>query len=104
MIVQVATFPVRPEKKAEFIAFIEPIIAAGRQEPGLNIYLPTWKSEDENVGVWIEEYESQAVFDAHMQTEMTQRLVAHLADYLAAPPEIRVYDVNSVNVQTFDSF
>lgn len=99
MILQIATFPIKPDKKSAFQSRLMHAVEASRKEDGVHLYLPSWSPEEENLMVLIEEYKSQEALDSHLEQEHTKALLAELNDYLAGTAEVRVYDVNGVDVK-----
>ena len=99
MILQFVTFPIKPDKKAEFEKALMAQIEASNKEDGVSMYVGGWKLGDDSKMLLVEEYPDQAGLDAHLEAEHTRNLLAGLDQYLSARPELRVYQVDSLNVQ-----
>jgi quinol monooxygenase YgiN len=99
MILQFVTFPIKPDKKAEFEKALTAQIEASNKEDGVSMYVGGWKLGDDSKMLLVEEYPDQAGLDAHLEAEHTKNLLAGLDQYLSARPELRVYQVDSLNVQ-----
>ncbi|MFO8063026.1 MAG: putative quinol monooxygenase [Spirochaetota bacterium] len=99
MILQVVTFPIKSDKKSAFESRLMHAVEASRKEDGVHLYLPSWSPEDANMLVLIEEYKSQEALDSHLEQEHTKAFLAELSDFLSGKAELRVYDVNGVDVK-----
>lgn len=99
MILQFVTFPIKPEKKAEFEKALMAQIASSNEEAGVSMYVGGWKLGDPDKMLLVEEYPDQAGLDAHLDAEHTKNLLANLDQYLSARPELRVYQVSDLSVQ-----
>ena len=99
MVLQIVTFPIKPGQKAAFQEALMSAVEATRKETGVNLYLPGWEIEDENTCILIEEYTDQAGLDSHLAENHTKNFLAELDQYLSARPELRVYQVDSLDVQ-----
>jgi quinol monooxygenase YgiN len=99
MVLQIVTFPIKPGRKSAFQKALMTAVEATRNETGVNLYLPGWEIEDENTCILIEEYRDQAALDSHLAEEHTKTFLAELDQYLSARPELRVYQVGSLDVQ-----
>jgi quinol monooxygenase YgiN len=99
MVLQIVTFPIKPEKKADFEKALMAQIEASNKEAGVNMYAGGWKLGDPDKMLLIEEYPDQAGLDAHLEAEHTKNLLAGIDQYLAARPELRVYQVSDLSVQ-----
>jgi quinol monooxygenase YgiN len=99
MVLQIVTFPIKPEKKAQFEKALMSQIEASNTEAGVNMYAGGWKLGDEDKMLLIEEYPDQAGLDAHLEAEHTKSFLAEFDQYLAARPELRVYQVSDLSVQ-----
>jgi len=95
MIVLHATFPIDPDERERALELIEDLVTQSRQEEGMIDYRATTDVEDPNVIRFFEQYEDEAAFEAHTQTEHFQKLEEALPDLLAGEPEVMRFEVES---------
>ncbi|TKX55629.1 antibiotic biosynthesis monooxygenase [Halorubrum sp. SP3] len=95
MIVLHAVFPLDPEKRDEALDLIADLAEKSRAEPGMIDYRPATDVDDPNVVRFFEQYEDEAAFEAHSQTEHFQEFEAALPDLLAGEPEVTRFEVDS---------
>lgn len=95
MIVLHASFPIDPDKREEALDLIEDLIEKSQAEDGMIDYRATTDVNDPNVVRFFEQYEDEAAFEAHTQTDHFQEFEAALPDLLAGEPEILRFDVES---------
>ncbi|WP_121821084.1 putative quinol monooxygenase [Halostella salina] len=95
MIVLHASFPIDPDKREEALDLIEDLVEQSQAEDGMIDYRATTDVNDPNVVRFFEQYEDEAAFEAHTQTDHFQEFEAALPDLLAGEPEILRFDVES---------
>lgn len=99
MFLQIASFPVQPDKLAALMPLLMDFVHSTRQEVGVNFYVPTSKTEDSNTVIVIEEFANEAAFHAHRQQDHFKQAVMLFRDYLSDEPEFRQYTVSKMTVQ-----
>lgn len=95
MIVLHAVFPLDPDKRDEALDLITELAEKSRAEPGMIDYRPATDVDDPNMVRFFEQYEDEAAFEAHSQTEHFQEFEAALPDLLAGEPEVTRFEVDS---------
>ncbi|WP_276270986.1 putative quinol monooxygenase [Haloarcula litorea] len=95
MIVLHASFPIDPDKREEALDLIEDLVEQSQAEEGMIDYRATTDVNDPNVVRFFEQYEDEAAFEAHTQTDHFQEFEAALPDLLDGEPEILRFDVES---------
>lgn len=95
MILLHAVFPLNPEKRDEALDLIADLAERSQAEPGIIEYRPTTDVEDPNTVRFFEQYEDEAAFEAHSQTDHFQEFEAALPDLLAGEPEVTRFEVYS---------
>lgn len=95
MIVLHATFPLDPEQRDEALDLIEDLVEQSQAEDGMIDYRAAKDVSDPNLVRFFEQYEDEAAFESHSQTEHFQEFEAALPDLLAGEPEVRRFEVDS---------
>jgi quinol monooxygenase YgiN len=95
MIVLHAVFPVDPGKRDEATELFAEVAEQSRAEEGILTYRVTTDIEDENTFRFFEQYEDEAAFGAHAESDHFGRLEAALPDLLAGEPDVTRFDVDS---------
>lgn len=95
MIVIHAVFPIAPEKRDEAEELVEDLVEASNGEEGTIEYRAAWDVSDPNVLRFAEQYEDEAAFAAHGETDHFQEFEAALPDLLAGEPRVTQFDVES---------
>lgn len=95
MIVLHASFPIDPEHREEAIELADDLVERSNEESGMIDYRATVDLRDENVIRFFEQYEDEAAFEAHTETEHFQAFEERLPDLLAGEPEVRRFEVES---------
>lgn len=95
MIVVHATFPVDPAERDAARDLFADVAEQSRTEEGVVDYRVAADVDDPNVFRFIEEYEDEAAFGAHVETDHFADLEAALPDLLAGEPEVTRFDVES---------
>jgi quinol monooxygenase YgiN len=97
MIVLHASFPIDPDKREDALDLIENLVEQSQAEDGMIDYRATTDVNDPNVVRFFEQYEDEAAFEAHTQTDHFQEFEDALPDLLAGEPEILRFDVESMS-------
>jgi len=97
MIVLHATFPIDPDHREEALELADALVDESNEEDGMIDYRATTDVQDENVLRFFEQYEDQAAFEAHSQTDHFQRFEERLPDLLAGEPEVRRFEVSDAS-------
>lgn len=69
---------VKPEKKAEYLAFVKELVAASREDAGCLFYSHFSDLYDENKFVIVENWADQAAIDLHNQTPHLKSFVENI--------------------------
>lgn len=93
MIVLHASFPIEPEEMDEAIELAETLVEESNREDGMIEYRATTDVLEENTIRFFEQYEDEAAFESHTQTEHFGEFAAALPDLLAGEPEVMRFDV-----------
>ncbi|MCL1890651.1 MAG: antibiotic biosynthesis monooxygenase [Coriobacteriia bacterium] len=67
-----------------------------RQEAGCIFYTLYASTEDPQNFVFVEEWESKELLDAHLASEHLNAFVAEIENLLASPLDIKIYEANQV--------
>jgi quinol monooxygenase YgiN len=97
MLVIHATFPIDPDSQDRALELATDLAEDARAEPGCLAYHVAVDAEDETRLRFFEQYEDEAAFGAHAQTDHFQSFAAALPDFLAGEPEITRFDVESAS-------
>ena len=89
----VAHVTARPDTIDQIREALLTLIDPTRAETGCVAYELLQDSSDPTKFAFVEEWESDAALDAHMETEHFQAAVARATEFLGAPPDIRRYTV-----------
>ncbi len=96
MIVLHATFRVDPAKRDEALELIEWLVEQSQQEAGMIDYRAATDVTDPNVIRFFEQYEDEAAFEAHTETDHFEEFEAALPDLAAGESNVTRFDVESV--------
>lgn len=91
MIILNAKITVKPDKREEVISKMQDLIKATREEPGCVNYELYASTEDENVLMMFEKWESRDALDSHIETEHFKAFGEEIGIYLAKEMEIDAY-------------
>lgn len=97
MLVVHAEFPIDPDRREEAQEFVEDLVPASQQEEGMVEYRAAWDALDPNLLRFHEQYEDEAAFASHGETEHVQELQAALPDLLAGEPNVVQFHVESAS-------
>ncbi|QAU13138.1 antibiotic biosynthesis monooxygenase [Halorubrum sp. BOL3-1] len=96
MIVLHAIFRIDPEDLDEALDHAQTLVEESNREEGTIDYRAATDVEDEATIRFFEQYEDEAAFEAHTQTDHYQAFEAALPDLLAGEPEVLRFEVDSV--------
>lgn len=96
MIILNAKITLKPGKREEIIPKMQNLIKATRAEPGCINYELYASTEDENVLMMFEKWESREALDSHIQTEHFKAFGAEIEEYLAKEMEIDAYSAEKL--------
>ena len=89
----VARIVAKPDRIEETRALLVSLIAPTRKEPGCLSYELLQNLADPADFTFVEKWESEAAFAAHLATEHLKAAFAKAPELVAAPPDIRQYAV-----------
>ena len=92
MIIVHARIEIKNGKIQEFAAALDKCVVNTRKEAGNHSYTPYTDLADPHKFIIVEEWESQASLDAHMQTPHFKQLIEELDNLAAAPADIKVFE------------
>lgn len=95
MIVVHATFPIDSKRRDEALELVRDLAEHSRGEEGVIDYQVATDVGDPNVFRFIEQYEDEAAFEAHSETDHFETFEAALPDLLAGEPEVTQFDVDT---------
>jgi quinol monooxygenase YgiN len=80
-------------RRADLVRAGQAVARASRAEAGCIAYAMYEDSEDENLFVFVEEWESQEALDAHFATDHVAAFMAAIRPALSAPPDVKFHTV-----------
>lgn len=89
----VARIVARPDKVEELRALLMSLIEPTRKEPGCIAYELLQNKADETDFTFVEEWQDDAVLDAHLASPHVREALSKAPALLAAEPDIRRYQV-----------
>ncbi|WP_409296271.1 putative quinol monooxygenase [Peribacillus sp. SCS-26] len=98
MIIIHATFHVNPARQDEFLAELQPLIAASREESGNVSYSLQKDTENENVFTMIEVWKDAGAVATHNQSSHFTSFVGKAKDFLTAPLDVKAFDGQPVKL------
>ena len=96
MIIVTATITAKKGQKDKIISKSQDVILSTRQESGCISYELLASTEDDDVLMMFERWESMESLDAHMQTEHFQSLGLAIEELVAREIEIKIYSAEKV--------
>lgn len=96
MIVVTAKITAKPGKRDNIISKSQDLIESTRLEPGCINYNLYASTEDEDVLVMLEQWETSEVLETHMQTEHFKAFGAAIKDIMAKELDIAVYSADKI--------
>jgi quinol monooxygenase YgiN len=73
----------------------EALVAGSRQDPGCINYRMYSATDDPDAFVFIEEWESRELLDAHFRTGHVAEFMGAVPGLLTAPPDVQFHDIAS---------
>ena len=89
----VARAVARPDKIDELRSTLLALIEPTRKEPGCIRYEMLQNNSDPTDFTFVEEWESDAALNAHLETDHFKEVAAKLPDLIVGQPDIRRYSV-----------
>ena len=83
---------IKPEQREAFLQAVNAITQAARHDEGVIEHATYQSVEDANTFVMLEVYRDAAAQEQHNNQPHTRKFSASLADFLAAPPDIKIMD------------
>ena len=95
MVIQVVRVSIQPEQRARWLEVISKDASQTRTQPGCEAYQVSEDIEATNSFVIVEQWASDEAHLDHFRQPQSQELMGSLAQFLAGPPEVSIYDVAS---------
>ncbi|UVE52027.1 antibiotic biosynthesis monooxygenase (plasmid) [Haloferax larsenii] len=95
MLVVHATFPIDPDRRTEALELVGELAEHSRDEDGIIDYRVATDVDDSNVFRFIEQYENEAAFAAHAETDHFETFESALPEVLAGEPDVTQFEVES---------
>lgn len=89
----VARISARPDAVTQLQTVLTALLEPTRRETGCHRYTLLHNQIDPTDFTFVEEWADAAALDAHLQMPHLQAALAQAANLLAAPPDIRRYDL-----------
>ena len=83
----VATFKAKPNRVDAFISLMTQLRVPTQAEPGCYVYDMQQSVDDPTLFVFVEQWESKAAVDSHLESSHVQEAMPALMDMLAEPPK-----------------
>jgi len=97
MLVVHATFPIDPEQREEALARAAELVSETRKEPGVIEYSAVTDLVESDLLRFVEVYEDEAAFAAHVESDHFQAFEEQLPDLLGGDPEVMRYEVSDAS-------
>jgi quinol monooxygenase YgiN len=94
MLVLHASFPIDPDRREEALDIIDTLVDKSNEKDGMIAYRAAVDVQDEKTIRFFEEYEDEAAYEAHGETDHLREFKAELPDLLAGEPEVRRFEVS----------
>jgi quinol monooxygenase YgiN len=94
MLILHAKVHVKPEKRAQFLQLVKPLIEASNQEEGVIAYSCNEDVTDPNTFLFYEEYIDQSAIDSHFQAKHFKNWRAAGSDLLSGRTPARIMTVS----------
>ncbi|GAA6237630.1 putative quinol monooxygenase [Apilactobacillus micheneri] len=91
MITNNVRLTIDPNKRAEYLSFIDDLVNKSLKDKGNLSYAHYQDVNDENQYLILEHWESQAALDAHSKTDHLINFQNHIGEYVTKKPEILVF-------------
>jgi quinol monooxygenase YgiN len=93
MVIVIARFRPRPERLDEFVALLEDVQAASREDDGCLHYGYYSEVADPASYVAVEEWRDMDALEDHLRQPHVARLIAALPEHAGAPVEVKAHVV-----------
>jgi len=97
MIVIHATFPIDSQHREEATELMQELAEQSRTEAGVKQYRVAADIEDRNTFRFFEQYEDEAAFGKHAETEHFEEFESALPELLAGEPTVTRFDVEAAS-------
>jgi len=97
MLVIHATFPIEPTHRDRAVEQMRTLAERSRAEDGIVDYRVTTDIDDPTLFRFVEQYESEAAFEAHVETDHFRDFEAALPELLDGEPDVTRFDVENVS-------
>lgn len=95
MLVVHAVFPIDPDQREKAVDHIKTLAEQSRTEDGIINYRVAADVDDENLFRFFEQYDDEAAFEAHAESEHFAEFAGILPELLAGEPEVTRFDVDA---------
>jgi len=95
MLVVYAVFPIAAEHRERATELFGELAESSREEEGVIEYRVAADIDDENRFRFFEQYEDEAAFGAHAESDHFERFEAELPELLAGEPAVTRFEVAS---------
>lgn len=96
MIIIHAGFQVQPDKENDFITEIRPLIEASKAEEGNISYDLLKDTEQAGSYTMVELWKDMDAVKFHNQTEHFTQFTAKASQFMAAPPQVKLFNANPI--------
>jgi quinol monooxygenase YgiN len=93
MLVVHATFPINPDQREEALDHARTLAKKSRTEDGIIDYRVAADVEDETLFRFVEQYDDEAAFEAHAESEHFAAFAEVLPELLTGEPAVTRFDV-----------
>jgi quinol monooxygenase YgiN len=97
MLVVHATFPIDPNHRDRAVELMRDLAEQSRAEEGIVDYRVNTDIDDPDLFRFVERYEDEAAFGAHVETEHFREFEAALPELLDGEPTVTRFDIESVS-------
>ncbi|WP_435117457.1 putative quinol monooxygenase [Halolamina sp. C58] len=97
MLVVHATFPIDPEQREEALDRAADLVEATREEPGVIEYSAVTDLVESDLLRFVEVYEDEDAFAAHVESDHFQAFEAKLPELLGGEPDVMRYEVSDAS-------
>ena len=97
MLVVHATFPIDSEQREEALDRAAELVDATREEPGVIEYSALTDLVESDLLRFVEVYEDEDAFAAHVESDHFRAFEAALPDLLGGEPEVMRYEVSDAS-------
>lgn len=95
MLVVHARLPIAQDKMDQALELANRLVEESRAEDGIVAYFAAVDVENDHLLRFVEQYEDQAAFDAHVNSEHIKEFSAKVPELLAGKPEGTMFTIES---------